>query len=110
MAKTLGQEMSQYHEKRLAKAVGGRTTPASGAFWGRKGDVEAPDILIEHKWTGKDRYTVKAETLEKICTEAIFAGRMPVFMMDCGGHSYVILQEDDFMEMLRKSRLYDEMQ
>lgn len=108
--KSYGQKMSQHHEKRLAKAVGGRTTPASGAFWSRKGDVQADDILIEHKWTGKDRYTVKADTLDKISTEAILAGRTPVFMMDVGGTSWVFLHEGDFLDMREKARMWDESQ
>lgn len=108
--KTEGQIQSQRHEKRLAKAVGGRTTPASGAFWAHKGDVQADDILIEHKWTGKDRYTVKADTLDKISTEAILAGRTPVFMMDVGGTSWVFLHEGDFLEMREAARKWTESQ
>ena len=105
--KTEGQIQSQRHEKRLAKAVGGRTTPASGAFWSRKGDVQADDILIEHKWTGKDRYTVTGDTLRKIYTEAVLAGRTPVFMMDVEGASWVLLTEGDFLEMREKALKWD---
>ena len=102
--KTHGQEMSQFHEKRLAKKVGGLPTPASGAFWSRKGDVRSKDLLIEHKWTGKDRYTIKAETLEKICTEAVLDGRTPVFAMDVGGRSYVLMEEGDWIDLYERSK------
>ena len=76
--KTEGQKQSQKHEKRLAKLVGGSTNAASGAFWSRKGDVRSADLLIEHKWTGKKSFTLKAIVLEKIVSEAILDGRMPL--------------------------------
>jgi hypothetical protein len=102
--KSEGQKQSQKHEKRLAKLVGGSTTAASGAFWSRKGDVRSDDLLIEHKWTGKKTKTIKAEELEKITTEAIIDGRTPVFGISLNNKNYVILVEDDFIEMREKLR------
>ena len=100
--KSEGQKQSQKHEKRLAKAVGGKTTAASGAFWSRKGDVRSNDLLIEHKWTGKKTKTIKADELEKITTEAMIDGRTPVFGISLNNKNYVILTEDDFLEMREK--------
>ena len=100
--KSEGQKQSQKHEKRLAKKVGGTTTAASGAFWSRKGDVRSPDLLIEHKWTGKKSFSVKAEVLEKIVTEAIIDSRMPVLGISLNNKNYVLLTEDDFLEMREK--------
>jgi hypothetical protein len=100
--KSEGQKQSRKHEKRLAKRVGGSTTAASGAFWSRKGDVRSDDLLIEHKWTGKKTKTIKAEELEKITTEAIIDGRTPVFGISLNNKNYVILVEDDFIEMREK--------
>ena len=100
--KSEGQKQSQKHEKRIAKAVGGKTTAASGAFWSRKGDIRSDDLLIEHKWTGKKTKTIKAEELEKITTEAIIDGRTPVFGISLNNKNYVILTEDDFLEMREK--------
>jgi hypothetical protein len=102
--KSEGQKQSQKHEKRLAKLVGGSTTAGSGAFWSRKGDVRSDDLLIEHKWTGKKTKTIKAEELEKITTEAIIDGRTPVFGISLNNKNYVILVEDDFIEMREKLR------
>lgn len=102
--KTEGQRQSQAHEKRLAKAIGGSTTAASGAFWSRKGDVRSDDLLIEHKWTGKKTKTIKSEELKKITTEAIMDGRTPVFGIHLDGEDYVILLETDFMEMYNNAR------
>lgn len=100
--KSEGQKQSQKHEKRLAKAVGGQTTAASGAFWSRKGDVRSKTLLIEHKWTGKKSKTIQSAELKKIVTEAIMDGRLPVFGIHLDGEDYVILMETDFLELWDK--------
>lgn len=100
--KTEGQKQSQKHEKRLAKKVGGSVNAASGAFWSRKGDVRSVDLLIEHKFTGKKSFSVKSDVLKKIVREAILDGRMPVLGIHLDGENYVILLEDDFLEMREK--------
>lgn len=97
--KTEGQRESRKHEDRLAKALGGQRTAASGAFWSRKGDVRSQDILLEHKWTGKLSVTVKAAVLEKIVKEAILDGRLPVLGFHLNGEDYIMLLEDDFLEL-----------
>jgi hypothetical protein len=97
--KSEGQRESQKHEKRIAKAINGSTTAASGAFWSRKGDVRSSDLLIEHKWTGKKSKTIQSAELKKITTEAILDGRTPVFGIHLDGEDYVILLETDFLEM-----------
>lgn len=102
LARSEGQKQSQAHEDRLAKKVGGQRVAASGAFWHRKGDVRAADILIEHKWTGKQQFTLKASVLEKIVTEAILDGRMPVLGVSLNGKNYVLLDEEDFFDLRRK--------
>ena len=100
--KTEGQKESQKHEKRLAKKIGGSVNSRSGAFWPRKGDVRSDDLLIEHKYTGKKSFSVKADVLEKITREAILEGRMPVLGVHLNGENYVILLEDDFLEIRDK--------
>jgi len=100
--KSEGQKNSQKHEKRLAKAVGGQTTAASGAFWSRKGDVRSKTLLIEHKWTGKLSKTIHSKELKKITNEAIMDGRLPVFGVHLDGEDYVILLETDFLELWEK--------
>ena len=86
-------------EDRIAKTTGGQVNVGSGAFW-RKGDVRAKEHLWELKWTGKKQFTVKAEQLEKITAEALFEGRVPVFGISLNNRNYVILEENDFLEML----------
>lgn len=103
MAKSQGQKESQKHEKRIAKAIGGQTTAASGAFWSRKGDVRSQSLLVEHKWTGKKSKTIQSAELKKIVTEAIMDGRFPVFGIHLDGEDYVILMETDFLELWNKT-------
>jgi len=100
--KSEGQRQSQKHEKRIAKAIGGSTIAASGAFWSRKGDIRSDDLLVEHKWTGKMQVTVKAAVLEKIVKEAILDGRTPVLGFHLNGENYVMLDENDFLELRQK--------
>jgi hypothetical protein len=97
--KSEGQKQSLKHEKRLEKATGGKRNAASGAFWSRKGDVRTDDLLIEHKWTGKKSVTIKSQVLEKITTEAILDSRMPVLGLHLDGENYVVLLEEDFLEL-----------
>lgn len=100
--KSEGQKQSQKHEKRIAKAIDGQATAASGAFWSRKGDVRSKGILVEHKWTGKKSKTIQSAELKKITIEAIMDGRLPVFGIHLDGEDYVILLETDFIEIWNK--------
>jgi hypothetical protein len=94
-----GQKRSRAHEERLARLVGGSRNAGSGAFWSRKGDVRSDDLLIEHKWTGKKSFTMKSSVLEKIVEEAILDGRTPVLGFSLNNENYIVLTEDDFLEM-----------
>lgn len=102
--KSEGQKNSRKHENRIAKRIGGKRTAASGAFWSRKGDVRSEDLLIEHKYTGKKQTTIKSDVLKKIMREAILDGRVPVLGIHLDGEDYVILTENDFIEMREKLR------
>lgn len=97
-----GQKQSRKHETRLAKAIGGSRTAASGAFWSRKGDVRSEELLIEHKWTGKKSKTIQSTELKKITTEAIMDGRIPVFGLHLDGEDYVVMLETDLLELVQK--------
>lgn len=102
--KSEGQKKSRAHENRIAKRIGGKRTAASGAYWSRKGDVRSDDLLIEHKYTGKKQTTIKSDVLKKIMREAILDGRIPVLGIHLDGEDYVILTENDFIEMREKLR------
>lgn len=102
--KSEGLRKSQMHEKRLAKKFGGHVSAGSGAFWSRKGDVRTDDLLIEHKYTGKLSFTLTAKVLEKIVTEAILDGRVPVLGFSLNKRDYVILTEGDFFDLRRAAQ------
>ena len=106
MAKSEGQKQSQKHEKRIAKAVNGSTTAASGAFWTRKGDIRSARWLIEHKYTGKKSKTIQSAELKKITNEAILDGRTPIFGIHLDGEDYILMLETDFLEI---SNMLDEL-
>lgn len=97
--KTPGQKASQAHEKRLEKVLGGSRTAASGAFWSRKGDVRSERFLAEHKYTAAKSFSLKASELKKIETEALLVGRVPIFCIALDGKDYVVVLEDDFIEL-----------
>jgi len=99
--KTEGQKQSQHHEKRLEKVMGAQRTAASGAFWSRKGDVRSDTFLIEHKYTSKKSISLTTAVLDKIRSEAIMDGRTPMLAFHLGGHDYVVLDENDFIEICR---------
>jgi hypothetical protein len=106
--KSEGQRQSRKHEDRLAKKLGGQRTAASGAFWNRKGDVRTTDWLVEHKWTGKTSFSIKAAVLEKIVNEAILDSRMPVLGISLNDQNYCLVLEDDLIEMRDTIREFKE--
>lgn len=97
--KSHGQKQSQAHEKRLEKVLGGSRTAASGAFWSRKGDVRSDRFLAEHKYTAAKSFSLKTSELQKVETEALLVGRVPIFCISLGNKDYVVLLEDDFVEL-----------
>lgn len=91
---------STKQEKRTAQKYGGSRQPRSGAGWIKKNDVRADNFLIENKLTMNSKtYTVKFDDLRALAANALKEDRVPVLQFDLGGKSFVILQEDDFLEM-----------
>ena len=102
--KSKGQKESKKHEVRLAKVLNGKRNAGSGAFWSRKGDVRSDDVLLEHKYTSKASFTLKAAVLEKIVKEAILESRMPILGISLNSEDYIVLTENDFLELLQNSQ------
>lgn len=89
---------SRKQEKRVAKEINGRTTPASGAIWSAKADVRNDLFLIECKTTEKNYYDLTFSVWDKIYREAIKDGmRIPVMCIDLnnGRTQLVVLRIDD---------------
>lgn len=97
--KSEGQKKSRWHEDRLARKAGGSRNAASGALWLRKGDVRTDDLIIEHKWTGKTQFTLKAQVLETVMDEALISGRTGVVGIHLNGRDYIVLSEEDFFDL-----------
>lgn len=64
-------------EKKLAKQLGVRARPASGAMEGAKGDIPVGRTLMEAKSTTNDSMSVKLDWLAKIGHEARSEGKTP---------------------------------
>ena len=91
---------SAKQEKRTAQAYRGSRNARSGAGWMRKNDVRAEKLLIENKLTvGKTQITVKVKDLVELRERAILEDRIPILQFDVAGRRYVVLNEDDFLEM-----------
>ena len=87
---------SKKQEEKIAKDIGGRTTPGSGALWAFKGDVRNDKYLIEAKFTDSNKYQLKYTTWDKIKREAINDGlRIPVMQIDIQGSQYALLRVED---------------
>lgn len=95
------QRQSKKQEKRTANTYRGSRNAGSGSGWLRKNDVRSETLLIENKLTNNLKsYTVKFTDLRDLEKTAIKEDRMPVLQFDLGGKRYVIMREDDLLEML----------
>jgi len=94
-------------EKKVAKRLGGREQPASGAMVGAKGDVVLRDYLVEAKSTVNDSMSVKLDWLRKISYEALAEHKTPAltitFVKPTGvpvrDGSWVLIRESDYKEL-----------
>jgi len=69
-------------EKEIAKRIGGRLVPRSGAG-DIKGDCRLKGILrIEAKTTGNRSFSVTLDMIDKIEEAAVSAGEMPVIVIE----------------------------
>ena len=92
---------SRKQEERTAEAYRGSRNSGSGSGWLRKNDVRSEEFLIENKLTHNEKsYSVKFTDLRDLKVRAIKENRTPVLQFDLGGKRFVILTEDDFLEMI----------
>jgi len=96
---------SQKQEARVSDMTRGSRNAGSGNGWQRKGDIRSETsssgkFLWEMKRTSnKKQITVKVADLETIRHHAWADSRIPVFHIEIDDKRYVILQEDDFLEL-----------
>ena len=95
---------SSKQEKYVAKKLGGRVQPNSGATPFMKGDVVMDNWLLECKtqMTDKKSITIKKEWLDKL-EEERFAMRKPnmalVFNFGPGQENYYVINEKTFKQL-----------
>lgn len=97
------QKRSIAQEKRTATSYKGSRNAMSGAGWVRKADVRTEDFMIENKLKMNPEaksYSLKAVDLRDLVKRARLEGRIPLMQIDLAGHRYVVLTEDDFLEII----------
>ena len=99
---------SSRHEKRVAKAVKGRTVPNSGAPLFVAGDVYTDDWLFEckTKTSPSKSITIHKEWIEKNEEEAFAMGKNHSAVVFSFGDlhnpvNYYILSETEFLQLLK---------
>lgn len=101
--KSESQKKSVKQEKRTAESYRGSRNAMSGAGWVRKADVRTEDFMIENKLKMDPEaksYSLKAIDMRDLTKRALLEGRIPLMQIDLAGHRYVVLREDDFLEMI----------
>jgi hypothetical protein len=91
---------SRKQEKRSADTYRGSRNAGSGSGWMRKNDVRSKEFLIENKLTiATKSITIKDVDLRELRERAIIEDRVPILQFDLANRRYVILTEDDFLEL-----------
>lgn len=115
MNKNSTRYFSSKQEKRVAKAVKGKTVANSGAPKFVAGDVRTENWLFEckTKTTPSESMSIKREWLDKNAEEAFAMGKdYSAVVIDFGwGDNYYIVDEKTFLRMmnaLAKEESYDE--
>lgn len=103
--------ISDRHENKTAKAVGGSRTLNSGATPVDKGDVKAAGLRIECKSTRAKGYRLTWDDLTKIASQAI-GDEIPVFAIEFRGEGfadeYWVLPKAWALELLRNRNDLDD--
>lgn len=86
---------STNQEKRIAREVGGKVTPASGAL-SIKGDVvnKKLRLRLEAKRTDKSRMILEKEWLEKIVAQSRF--EVPALNIEIQDQSWYLVRKEEF--------------
>ncbi len=85
------QEKGRRYEKKLAKKLGVKAQPGSGAFPLYKEDIELDDCLIQVKTTTKKSYTLKNDDLKTLVRNATKVGKIPVMVINIGGRAWSLM-------------------
>lgn len=97
MLRTDHHRRSKLQERKAAKDYDGAVTPGSGNGWMKKADVHTAKFLVECKTTTKQSYILKVEELKKLYYQAVVENKLPVFEIEFGDMSFVVLDKNDFV-------------
>lgn len=83
-------------ERRIARGLkGGHRQAGSGASVYARGDVKAPEFLIECKLTAAGSLRVESAWLAKITRQALASGKLPALAIEIqGGEEDRLLERD----------------
>ncbi len=100
---------SKKKERATARDLGGRVTPGSGntADIFAKEDVHSKHFVLQHKFTEKKSFSIKAEDL-RLCEErALRQCKMPAHRIEFTeyGEDVAIIRWQDFLQILMDSGL-----
>ncbi len=101
MPKDRRRVVSDKQEKQTAKRFGATQHPGSGSGH-RRMDMHTKTALIECKTVleGNTQITLKDKTLKELAVLAALEDHQPVLHFRLGGKNYVVLTEDDYLEMV----------
>lgn len=86
-------------EARVAKSIGARTTPASGALQSAKGDFKTANVLGEAKSTVNASIGIEYDWLLKISHEATFQGKTPILTVSFVNGNGSVKRNGDWVMM-----------
>jgi hypothetical protein len=91
-------------EKRLAKDLGAKRTPMSGAKDTSPADMLLGNYVIESKATNKDSIVLHKEWLDQLKQSPINFGKIPTLVLDFTNTSdrYIVLDEADFKKIIKE--------
>lgn len=92
-------ERSRKQEKRIAKDMGGKVVPASGAAFGLKRDVITPSFLLEAKTTGTKKYFLSFKDFTFLTKQAYQKERLPCYAVEIDGMEEVIVLDANDVDM-----------
>ena len=89
------QDKGRNFEKDLAKKLGVKPQPASGALPHYKEDIETNEFLIQVKTTEKKQYTIKASDLKDLVRHAVKIGKEPMMIIKLDGKTWSLMLCDE---------------
>jgi hypothetical protein len=93
-------------EKKLAKDLGAKKVPQSGAQETSPNDMILGNYVIESKATKGKSINVKKEWLDQVKQSPINYGKIPTLVLDFTklGDRYIVMDEKDFKKIIKEDK------